>query len=516
MAIYGITVKNLSCRGEEDLLLKELLDGLPFVVCSGDSGVEIKGIAYDSRRVGPGFLFVAVKGFAADGHDFILHAQEMGAVAAVVEREVELPPGMALVLVNNSRQALSALSARYYGYPSRRLKLIGITGTNGKTTTSTLLASVYRHFGRKAGLIGTVCNIIGDKVLPVTHTTPESADLQALLAEMAGKGVEACAMEVSSHALALHRVEDCEFDVAVFTNLSQDHLDFHSDMQDYLQAKLKLFEGLVSKRRFKPPGVGVVNIDDPQAKKFIEAAGGAGVVTYSAQGNKDADVFASGVIVSASGTCFTVEGAWGCWPLALRLTGGFNVANALAAFAAACALGLPPRTVVEALGEVRGVPGRFEVVNPGGEFIVVVDYAHTPDGLLNVLTAARRVTRGKLITVFGCGGDRDRKKRPVMGDIAVRLSDYTIITSDNPRTEDPLKIIGEILAGIPAERRKDRFTVEPDRRLAIRRAIGMAGAGDVVIIAGKGHEDYQIIGTQKLPFDDRKEALAALAELGKA
>jgi len=240
------------------------------------------------------------------------------------------------------------------------------------------------------------------------------------------------------------------------------------------------------------------------------------VFTYSALGNESADVFATGVKVSAGGTCFNAEGIWGSWPVTTRLTGGFNVANALAAFTAACAQGLPPRAVVAALGEVSGVPGRFEVVNSGGEFTVVVDYAHTPDGLLNVLKAARCVARGRLITVFGCGGDRDRVKRPVMGEIAVSLSDFTVITSDNPRTEDPLKIIDEILSGIPAGCSKDRFTVEPDRRLAIRRAIGMAAAGDVVVIAGKGHEDYQIIGTQKLPFDDRREALAALAELGKA
>jgi UDP-N-acetylmuramoyl-L-alanyl-D-glutamate--2,6-diaminopimelate ligase len=432
-------------------------------------------------------------------------------VAVVVQREVELPPGTAWAQVNDTRRALALLSARFYGDPSARMKMIGVTGTNGKTTTTNLVAAVLAAAGRKVGLLGTIHNRIGDKILPVKHTTPESRDLQQLLGEMAEEGVETCVMEVSSHALALRRVEGCEFDVAVFTNLTQDHLDFHRNMEDYLAAKLKLFSGLVLPGKKKDGKYAVINADDRYAAAFKEAAGGT-VYTYGVK--EPADVWAEDIVVNARGVGFTVRGRWGVCPLKLGMTGLFNVYNTLAAFTAAAAMGIPVDTIKEALESTRGVPGRFELVDSGQDFAVIVDYAHTPDGLENILKTARQIAAGRLITVFGCGGDRDRTKRPLMGEIAAAYSDHAIITSDNPRTEDPLKIIEDVEAGVRPAAEKGGYTVEPDRRKAIRLAVETARPGDVVVIAGKGHEDYQIIGTQKFPFDDRREVTAALRDMG--
>lgn len=493
------------------MLFRELLEVVEIRAAGGDLNSAITGIAYDSRQVKPGFLFVAVKGFRADGHDYIRQAVEQGAAAVVVEREVGLPAGTAWAVAPDTRRALALLSSRFFGNPSARMKLIGVTGTNGKTTTTNLLAAVLTAAGQRVGLIGTIHNRIGHRILPVKHTTPESTDLQQLLGEMAGEGVNACVMEVSSHALALHRVDGCEFDVAVFTNLTQDHLDFHRDMEEYLESKLKLFSGLAAPGQKKGVKYAVINADDAGAERFKKAAGGT-VYTYGVKG--PADVWAENIRVGARGVHFTVRGKWGRCPLNLKITGLFNVYNALGAFTASAAMGVPTEIIRDALESTRGVPGRFELVDSGQDFAVIVDYAHTPDGLENILKTARQIAEGRLITVFGCGGDRDRAKRPLMGEIAARYSDYAVLTSDNPRTEDPLKIIDEIEEGVRPAAEKGRYAVEPDRRRAIRLAVGMAQRGDVVMIAGKGHEDYQIIGTQKLPFDDRQEAAAALREVG--
>ncbi|MEW5899316.1 MAG: UDP-N-acetylmuramoyl-L-alanyl-D-glutamate--2,6-diaminopimelate ligase, partial [Bacillota bacterium] len=383
------------------MLFGELIEPVEVRAQGGDLDTPIGGMTYDSRSVEPGFLFVAVKGFQTDGHLYIEQAVAGGAVAVVVQEKLVLPAGIAWVLVPDTRLALAQLSARFYGNPSARLKLVGVTGTNGKTTTTHLIAAVCRAAGLKTGLIGTVHNRIGERILPVQHTTPESLELQKLLAEMAEEGVDIAVMEVSSHALELKRVVGCEYDVAVFTNITQDHLDFHADMESYLAAKLKLFAGLAYPGRKTGPKYAVVNADDPAAKTVISAAGRQ-VYTYGV--NRPADVRAKNVRITAGGASFDVDGRWGSYHLALKLTGLFNVYNALAAFTAGVAAGIPPAVVKEALEKVDGVPGRFELVNAGQDFAVVVDYAHTPDGLENVLKTARRITGDRLITVFGCGG----------------------------------------------------------------------------------------------------------------
>lgn len=487
------------------MLFSELVKDLPGLLAQGEAEAEVRGLAYDSRRVQPGHLFVAIEGFAADGHRFISQALGAGAVAVVVQKEVLLPPGIAWARVADSRLALAHLAARFYGHPSRKLRLIGVTGTNGKTTTTHLLAAIYREAGEKVGLIGTIANWIGDRRLPVTHTTPESLDLQALLAEMVGEGVSTAVMEVSSHALALHRVAACAFDCGVFTNITQDHLDFHRDMQDYLAAKLKLFREIGAGEK---PGAAVLNADDPHCGEFKNACR-VPVYTYGTRAG--ADVRAGEVSVTGRGVSFTAYTPWGKARVHLRLSGQFNVYNALAALTAAGASGVPLEAAVRALEQVRGVRGRFELVDGGQDFTAVVDYAHTPDGLENVLRAARQITGGRLICLFGCGGDRDRTKRPLMGEIAARLSDVVIITSDNPRTEDPLQIIAQIEEGV--KRVRADYLVEPDRREAIRLAVREARKGDTLLVAGKGHEDYQIIGTTRYPFDDREEILKAIAEI---
>lgn len=494
------------------MLLSELVKGQKILACGGDQDTPIRGIAYDSRRVQPGFLFVAVEGRQTDGHRYIEQAVAAGAAAVVVQKAVAVPPPAAWVRVSDSRLALGLLAARFYDFPAEKLKMIGVTGTNGKTTTTHLISAVYRAAGMKTGLIGTINNRIGERVLPVEHTTPESLDLQRLLAEMVAEKVSVAVMEVSSHALALHRVAGCSFDAGVFTNITRDHLDFHRNFEDYLEAKSLLFRSLGASGD-RRPGVAVVNADDPRARSII-AATGAQVVTYAV--NNRADVRAEDIRITPRGVSFAVCSPWGGRRVALKLTGLFNVYNALAAVATGGAMGLPLELIVGALQEVPGVRGRFELVDRGQDFTVVVDYAHTPDGLENVLQTARQITAGRLITVFGCGGDRDRTKRPIMGEIAGRLSDLPVLTSDNPRTEDPLKIIAEVEEGLVRVLERDRYLVVPDRREAIFRAVAAAGKGDTVLIAGKGHEDYQIIGTQKYPFDDREEAQRALDRIIRA
>ncbi len=488
------------------MLLSNLLAGLPLSFVSLVADCQVRGIAYDSRQVERDFLFVAVRGFKTDGHLYVPGAVERGACAVVMQEAVPVPGGISWALAADTRRTLAQAAARFYDYPARKMKMVGVTGTNGKTTTSNLINAIYREHGMKTGLIGTIHNCIGDRVLPVEHTTPESVDLQRLLAEMAAEEVQAVVMEVSSHALMLHRVEECAFDTAVFTNLTQDHLDFHGDMQQYLEAKSLLFAGL--ERDNHKPGrkYAVVNIDDPAAEWIIAACKEA-VITYGM--HKDADIKARDVRVTARGVAFQAVTSSEITNLQLRLTGKFNVYNALAAVAAGVADNIPLSTIKAALERVPGVHGRFELVDRGQHFAVVVDYAHTPDGLENVLATAREITTGRLITVFGCGGDRDRAKRPMMGEIAARMSDLAVVTSDNPRSEDPIAIIEDILAGV-RQVEGACYTVVPDRRDAIRQAICAANPGDVVLIAGKGHEDYQITGSQRLHFDDREEAIEAL------
>lgn len=481
------------------MLLKQLLEAVEPLTANGNLEINIESICYDSRQAQPGSLFVAVQGYKTDGHQYINNAVASGAVAVVLEKEVTVPSDITVVKVADSRKALALLADKFYKHPSKSLTMVGVTGTNGKTTTTHLIAAIWRKLGIRPGVIGTIHNLIGEKVLPVNNTTPESLDLQKILAQMVEEGVQGVAMEVSSHALALNRVAGVEYDMAVFTNITQDHLDFHGTMEEYLAAKSKLFT--------KGIRYAVINADDPAAEQLKQVSQGK-VYTYGI--DQPCDIQAKDIIVSAKGVSFTACGPWGEHHLNLKLTGRFNVYNALAAYTAGMALGASGELVKAALEEVPGVAGRFELVDQGQDFAVVVDYAHTPDGLENILTTARQITSGRLITVFGCGGDRDRTKRPIMGEIAARYSDIPVVTSDNPRTEEPEKIIEDVLEGVNKISSPENYLVICDRREAINRAIELAQKGDVVVIAGKGHEDYQIIGDTKYPFDDRLIAKEAI------
>ena len=484
----------------------ELAGVVDVIARDGDGGRLVTGLAYDSRRVEPGFVFVAIRGYNTDGHLFLNEAVARGAPAVVVEDPRAVPPGTSWVQVPDSRRALARLAGFWYHHPDRTMKMVGITGTNGKTTTAYLIRWLYRTAGLTTGLCGTVQNLVGDTPYPVERTTPESLDLHRLLAGMRDHGVQAAVLEVSSHALALSRVAGIEFDVAVFTNLTQDHLDFHRDMDAYLAAKARLFHCLGETTHKNTAKFAVINADDPHGEALARLSR---VRVWRYGLHHPADVWASDLEPGPAGTSFTVHGPFGALPVRFALPGLFNVYNALAACAVGAGEGLPPEVLGRALEEFGGVPGRFEAVNRGQNFAVFVDYAHTPDGLENVLRTARSFTRGRLWVVFGCGGDRDRGKRPLMGEIAARLADVSVLTSDNPRSEDPLAILREVAAGAAG----GNYVIEPDRAAAIRLALTGAQSGDTVLIAGKGHEDYQIVGDRRLPFDDRVQARIILDEL---
>ena len=440
------------------------------------AGTEITGLAYDNRRVERGTLFFCVRGFTRDGHDFAPDAIARGAAALVVDHPLGL--GVPEVVVEDVRASMAPAAARFFGDPTARLRMAGVTGTNGKTTTCFLIRELLVAAGIQTGLLGTVTSFVGGEERPTVRTTPEAIDLQCTFAEMVAGGDEACAMEVSSHALELARADAIHWDVAVFTNLSQDHLDFHPSMESYFLAKRRLFEAAGD-------AVKVVNCDDEYGRRLASEFEDA--TTYSLGDVEDLEV-------DFAGSRFTFEGT----RFATPHPGAFNVLNALAAIHAARALGVPDQVIADTLPRAGRVPGRFEPVDEGQGFAVIVDYSHTPDALENVLRAARDLADGRVICVFGCGGDRDRAKRPIMGRIADEMSDVPIVTSDNPRSEDPQAIIDEIAAAMSG----DAIT-EVDRRAAIREAIGLAGAGDVVVIAGKGHEQGQeFAGGRKEPFDD--------------
>ncbi|GAB6273152.1 MAG: UDP-N-acetylmuramoyl-L-alanyl-D-glutamate--2,6-diaminopimelate ligase [Peptococcaceae bacterium] len=492
------------------MLLKELIKEQKIIYGSGNYEIDIRGLAYDSRQVKPGFVFVAIEGFKTDGHKFIPQAVANGAAALVGQKKISYPAGTAWVQVPDTRLALAQMAARFYSYPAQKLRLIGVTGTNGKTTTTNLIAAIYQGVGKKVGLIGTIAHRIGSRTIAGQHTTPESLDLQQLLAEMAFEKINTAVMEVSSHALALKRVEECLFDIGVFTNLTQDHLDFHQSMDDYLAAKQHLFE-MLGEGKKRDSCFAVVNRDDRYAEQIIKVTR-VPVITYGI--NKPAQVQAKEIQVSPAGTSFVVISPWGESLVKLKLTGLFNVYNALAALAVGGGEGFPLPLIVLTLEKISGVRGRFETINQGQDFTVVIDYAHTPDGMENLLKTARQICTRRLITVFGCGGDRDRTKRAVMGEIAARYSDLPVITSDNPRTEDPAQIMAAIEKGVLKRIKKGDYLVVADRGEAIRQALALAGKNDVVVIAGKGHEDYQIIGTQKYPFDDRQEVIKNLKAMG--
>ena len=474
--------------------LEELVRRLASPSVNGSLDKQVTSICYDSRRADSGSLFVAIRGERVDGHDFIAEAVDRGAVGVVCQKEVA-SHRVASVVVDDSRAALARLAATFYGEPSRKLRMIGVTGTNGKTTTTFLIKHLLQRANQKTGLIGTVSYEIGERVLPAYRTTPESLELQELLAQCVDTGCAGVVMEVSSHALAQNRASEIDFDVAVFTNLTQDHLDFHHGMKDYFEAKSRLFEGVRSGR--KKSRVGIVNVDDPYGQQLIARFGKElSIVTYGMGAR--AEFRASNFKVEMSGTSYQLDTRDKSYLVRLPLIGRFNIYNSLAALASVHALGVDVRSSVLALSRAPQVPGRLEAVPAKRQFQVFVDYAHTDDALLNVLRTCRDLNPNRLILVFGCGGDRDRAKRALMGAAADQYADHSIITSDNPRTEDPEAIIRQIETGF----QHGRYEKIVDRRAAIARAISMAGPRDIVLIAGKGHEKYQEFGHCTVPFDD--------------
>ena len=489
--------------------LEKVLAGLQHTRISGLENLEISGIAYDSRKVDRGFVFVAIRGLEADGHDFIDRAIGAGAVAIIGEDEAKLSDfgDVPCIQVQDARKALAIVSKNYYQDPSKELNLIGVTGTNGKTSTTTLLKTVLRSAGHRTGLFGTIENSLDDEIIPASHTTPESRDLLEMLRMLRTKGADYAVMEVSSHALAMERVYGVDFRAGVYTNLTQDHLDFHADMEEYFLAKLRLFQQINQQEQEDPKGRYVVlNQDDDYSSRIRETLS-CRIVTYGI--HDDSDYMAKNVEVGLNGITFDLVYPGGVMDMHLRMTGEFTVYNCLAAVAVALEEGIEPDIIKNALAETK-VPGRFEPVQAGLSYAVVVDYAHTPDSLENAIRTAKQVSKNRVITIFGCGGDRDRSKRPIMGRIGSEESDYTIITSDNPRTEDPKAIIEDILSGVAQD--SSRYESIIDRREAIRKGIAMAEDGDLVLIAGKGHEDYQIIGKDKYPFSDMLVAREAIRE----
>ena len=475
--------------------LQAILQGLEPLEVHADLSREITGICYDSRAVKPGNLFVAICGYDTDGHKYIPMALEKGAACVLCEKA---PAEGEYVLLSDTRRGLALAGANWYGNPAGEMTMIGITGTNGKTTTTYLVKHILEDcLGAKVGLVGTIQNMIGDEVLHTERTTPESLELQALFRHMADAGCTHVVMEVSSHALSLHRVDGVTFDVGVFTNLTQDHLDFHKTMEEYCRAKAMLFA------RSK---VGAVNVDDPWAKEILAHAT-CPVITYSAKGQ--AALEATDIRLEPHHVAFTAHYQGTETACTLGIPGAFSVYNALSALSAALALGIAPEQAAASLATARGVKGRAEVVpTPGKDYTVLIDYSHTPDSLENILKTVREFARGRVIAVFGCGGDRDPIKRPIMGKIAADLADLVVVTSDNPRTEDPMAIIDQILVGIPKD--QTPTTVIENRRQAIRWAMDNAQAGDVIVLAGKGHETYQEIGHEKFHLDEREEVAAHL------
>jgi UDP-N-acetylmuramoyl-L-alanyl-D-glutamate--2,6-diaminopimelate ligase len=501
--------------------LSALIEHIPDAQQTGEDA-EITGLAYDSRAVMPGALFVALRGAKSDGHDFIAQALNKGAAALMIHADRASwygAHGLPLVIVPSTRDVLPRLAATFYGEPSRRLDLIGVTGTNGKTTTTYMIESIFRTLGEKTGLIGTIGASISGRSVPLERTTPEAPDLQRLFDDMAQAGVRRCVMEVSSQGIIMGRTADCAFDTGVFTNLTQDHLDAHGTMEAYFAEKLRLFTEYPDTSPDKLFNA-VVNADDPYGRRIIEVLEAAGrpVLRYGLS-SPDAPLRATVEEARPDGTRFTVsyqppQGSVVSFLVSLQMGGLFQVANALAAVGVALLRRVPPMAIKNGLEALAGVPGRFELVpTPGRDFTVLVDYAHTSDGLENVLRSARALRPARLVCVFGCGGDRDAKKRPLMGRISSELADLTLLTSDNPRSENPDAIIADILAGIEGGRENPGVVIEVDRHAAIRKALcELAQPGDLIVIAGKGHETTQTFaGGRTIPFDDRLVAREALA-----
>lgn len=473
--------------------LSQLISGV-------EADIEIKGIAFDSRKVEDGFLFVAINGESVDGHNYAKKAEQNGAAAIVAQKQTDstLPH----IIVPDSREAMSRIASEWFGHPEKKMRFIGITGTNGKTSTAFYVKRILDRLGKKTGMIGTVCNMIGDKVLKADVTTPEPLALFSLLNDMVNDGVEYVVMEVSSHSICQKRIFGIGFDVAVFTNLTRDHLDYHKTMENYKAAKRQLFD--VAKNA-------VINIDDAVGKEYYDSIN-INKFSYSTRYNH-ADFVGKDIKVRPSGVKFQALTIGGIARVGIASPGTFTVYNALGAIGAVCALGIKFNEIIPHIMSLGAVDGRAQIISGERPYTVMIDYAHTPDGLENILTSVKKYAQGRIITVFGCGGDRDKTKRPIMGKTVSEHTDFAIVTSDNPRTEDPRAIIDDILPGMTLP--KSHYAVIENRREAIRFAIEMAQEGDVVLLAGKGHEKYQIIGTEKTDFDEQQIAVCIMEELNK-
>ncbi|MDU4892415.1 MAG: UDP-N-acetylmuramoyl-L-alanyl-D-glutamate--2,6-diaminopimelate ligase [Clostridium sp.] len=480
----------------------DLLAGLNYEFVSGEKDIEINNPQYDSRKVQKGDVFFAITGFSTDGHKFIAKAVENGAKVVIVERDIEQIEGVTYIKVENGRKALAMASCNFYDNPSRKMKLIGITGTNGKTTSAFMIKAILEASGYKVGLIGTIANYIGSEELHAERTTPESLELQELFNKMVEAGVDYCVMEVSSHSLDLYRVYGTKFEEGIFTNLTQDHLDFHKTFENYYKAKAKLFD--ISKSS-------IINADDEYGARLIKevtAKEASKVTTYSIE--KVSDLRGEDIDLEATGMIFDLEYKGEIKKVVLSIPGRYNVYNALGCIGAALNQGIDIDVIIKALAMVT-VPGRCENLTLGmnSGFQVIRDYSHTPDSLKNILENLRELTTGRLICIFGCGGDRDKTKRPIMGEIGTNLSDIAIITSDNPRSEDPYAILDDIVAGV----KQENYKVVENREEAIKEALLMAQKGDIIVIAGKGHETYQILKNETIHFDEKEVVLKLMKEL---
>lgn len=478
--------------------LRKVMQDIDYRLIRGGLDHDVQGISYDSRRVKPGDLFICVPGFKTDGHDFAEQAVTKGATAVLAESEISLAQAADLLVTSDCRKAMSIAASNFYDKPSHQVKVIGVTGTNGKTTTTHLIKAILEEDGARVGIMGTLYARMGVTEKTLSNTTPESLDIEEFLNLVQKEKGSYMVMEVSSHALAMGRVDKIRFHAAVFTNLTQDHLDYHQTMDNYKAAKLKLFSNLTRGEGY----IAVINNDDPAAGDFV-AASGSQPYTYGI--NADADVRAENLRFNLKGSHFTVDHGGKSFDINMKLIGRFSVYNALAAITFALGAGIKPAVIKQALEKVDGVAGRFEQVDCGQDFTVIIDYAHTPDGLENILRTGQEILENRMITVFGCGGDRDKTKRPLMGKIAAQYSDFCIVTSDNPRSEDPEAIIDDIIPGL-VEVENSHYAKIVDRREAIHQAICLAKRGDLVIIAGKGHETYQLVKDKVLDFDDKKVA----------
>ncbi len=480
------------------LKLKDLLNDLEYTLVCGSEDIDVSSVAYDSRKATEGGLFVCITGFTTDGHKYALSAVEKGAKAIIAEHTIDsVPDGTAFVVTPNTRKALALISAAFYNHPSDKMNVIGVTGTNGKTTTTYLIKTILENIGHTTGVVGTIGNMIGGKKLHAERTTPESLELQELFKEMLDAGVTDAVMEVSSHSLALDRVAGVHYSTAIFTNLTQDHLDYHKTMENYMKAKGILFT-MADKA--------VINIDDAAGKYMMSVSKGRILTTGI---DNPADLRAENISVTAEGVSYTLDYEGRQYPVKLNIPGRFSIYNSLGAIGACLLNGVEMSEIIRGLSMNKGVPGRFQSIPNDKGITVIVDYAHTPDGLENILETAHEFAKKRIITVFGCGGDRDRTKRPIMAETVGRLSDFAIITSDNPRTENPARILDDVEVGIIPT--KCPYHKIEDRRTAINEAIKMAEKDDVVIIAGKGHEDYQIFADKTIHFDDVEEAIKAIA-----